>query len=674
LDIIRAKSAGFCFGVSRAVKTVNELIENRSADHKIYILGNLIHNQHFVNSLKERGVVTISESDIQSVFENTSKDNKSIVVMRTHGVTKDVEDLLMDCKSKNPYFFVVDCTCPFVKKIHKIASSCVDENCTFVVMGDENHPEVKGIVSRSGTKSLVISDSESAKETNFGDNKLIIVSQTTQNLDEWNKSKKYFKEVFTFSQIFDTICYATDERQKEAGELAASVDLMLIIGDTGSSNTAKLFDVAKRTLDNTFLIRDASEIPYDALHGVSKIGITAGASTPGHIIEEVEKKMSEVIKNGENFAELYEEFEQNQKKLHKGEIVTGTITSISSTEIHVDLSTKVTGILSITDAMSDIDADVHDVYKVGDSIEVFVVRVSDVEGVAGLSMAPIKRQNAWKKIVEAAANDEVLEGKIIKAVNGGVIIAIGESQMFIPAGQSGVPRNGDLSSLVGTTQQVMIIDINEDKKRAVASIKKVQSIARKAVIEQFWNNIEVGKKYTGTVKSLTSYGAFVDLGGVDGMVHVTELTWDRIKKPEDVVTVGQQIEVFVKSFDAEKKNHISLTCKTDESNPWNIFTTQFKVGDVASVKVVSIVPFGAFAEIVPNVDGLIHISEIADKKLASPAEVLHVGDVVEALIKGIDEEKKQVALSIRALIAPTEEVEETEEAPEEVLTDAEAEV
>jgi len=671
LEIIRAKTAGFCFGVSRAVNTVNRLIDGKKDDQTIYILGNLIHNQHFVDSLRERGVVTIGEADILPVFEKTTAKNKSVVVMRTHGVTKEVEDLLWDCQRKNPNFSVVDCTCPFVKKIHKIAKECVGDDCAFLVMGDENHPEVKGIVSRASCKSVVVPDSDGIKGLDISEKRLIIVAQTTQNLDEWNKSKKYFQEVFTFSEIFDTICYATDERQKEAGDLAATVDLMLIIGDTGSSNTAKLFDVARRTLDNTFLIRDASEIPYDALHGVSKIGITAGASTPGHIIEEVEKKMSEVIKNGENFAELYEEFEQNQKKLHKGEIVTGTITSISSTEIHVDLSTKVTGILSITDAMSDTDADVHDVYKVGDSIEVFVVRVSDVEGVAGLSMAPIKRQNAWKKIVEAAQNDEVLEGKIIKAVNGGVIIAIGESQMFIPAGQSGVPRNGDLSSLVGTTQQVMIIDINEDKKRAVASIKKVQNIARKAVVEQFWNDIEVGKKYTGTVKSLTSYGAFVDLGGVDGMVHVTELSWDRIKKPEDAVAVGQQIEVYVKSFDAEKKNHISLTCKTDASNPWNIFTTQYKVGDVASVKVVSIVPFGAFAEIVPNVDGLIHISEIADKKLATPAEVLHVGDVVEALIKGIDEEKKQVALSIRALIAPAS---ETEEAPEEVLTDAEAEV
>lgn len=671
MEIIRAKTAGFCFGVSRAVKTVNELIENKANDQRIYVLGKLIHNQHFVDSLTERGVTIISEADIPHVFENTTKNNKSVVVMRTHGVTKDVEELLLKCQSENPDFFVVDCTCPFVKKIHKIAQGAVGENCTFLVMGDENHPEVKGIVSRASCRSVVAPDSECIKDVNFGENHPIVVAQTTYNLDEWNKSKKYFKEVFTFSEIFDTICYATDERQKEAGELAANVDLMLIIGDTGSSNTAKLFDVASRVLDNTFLIRDASEIPFDAVKGAKKIGITAGASTPGHIIEEVEKKMSEVIKNGENFAELYEEFEQNQKKLHKGEIVTGTITSISSTEIHVDLSTKVTGILSITDAMSDSDADVHDVYKVGDSIEVFVVRVSDVEGVAGLSMAPIKRQNAWKKIVEAAQNDEVLEGKIIKAVNGGVIIAIGESQMFIPAGQSGVPRNGDLSSLVGTTQKVMIIDINEDKKRAVASIKKVQSIARKAIVEEFWNNIEVGKKYIGTVKSLTSYGAFVDLGGVDGMVHVTELSWDRVKKPEDVVAVGQQLEVYVKSFDAEKKNHISLTCKTEESNPWNIFTTQYKVGDVASVKVVSIVPFGAFAEIVPNVDGLIHISEIADKKLASPAEVLHVGDVVEALVKGIDEEKKQVALSIRALIAPAS---ETEEAPEEVPTEAEAEV
>ena len=669
LEIIRAKTAGFCFGVQRAVETVNLLIEKAEKNQRIYILGNLIHNSHFVNELTAKGVSVIDEADIIPIFKKTDKDNKSIVVMRTHGVTKDVEELLLRCKAENPMFEVVDCTCPFVKKIHKIAEGCTGDDQILAVMGDKNHPEVCGIVSRAASRSVVIPNFDAIDPESIRQNHIKLVAQTTYNLSEWNKSKKYFKEVFTFSEIFDTICYATNERQKEADALSKSVELMLVIGDHGSSNTVKLFEVARRNLDTTFLIRDASEIPFEALKGVSKIGITAGASTPGYIIEEVEKKMSEVIKNGENFAELYEEFEQNQKKLHKGEIVTGTITSISSTEIHVDLSTKVTGILSITDAMSDSDANVHDVYKVGDSIEVFVVRVSDVEGVAGLSMAPIKRQNAWKKIVEAAANEEILEGKVIKAVNGGVILAVGENQMFVPAAQSGVPKNGDLATLVGTTQKAVIIDVNEDKKRAVASIKRVLNMERKALVEEFWNNIEVGKKYVGVVKSLTAYGAFVDLGGVDGMVHVTELSWGRVKKPEDLVSVGQQLEVFVKSFDAEKKNHISLSCKTEDSNPWNIFTTQYKVGDVASVKVVSIVPFGAFAEIVPGVDGLIHISEIADKKLATPAEVLHIGDVVEALVKGIDEEKKQVALSIRALIAP-----ETEEAPEEVVEGAEAEV
>ena len=339
------------------------------------------------------------------------------------------------------------------------------------------------------------------------------------------------------------------------------------------------------------------------------------------------------------------------------------ITSITSTEVHVDLSAKVTGILAVDELVPDASQNVNDLYKVGDTIEAFVVRVSDVEGVAGLSRKRIERMSEWKKIVEAHKEGTILEGKVTEAVKGGVIISSGYSKVFVPASQTGLAKDADLSTLLGSTQKFVIIDINEQRNRAVASIKTVLRAEHKAATEQFWNEIEEGKKFTGTVKSLTSYGAFVDLGAVDGMVHISELSWSRIKNPAEVVSVGDTIEVFVKSFDAEKKR-ISLGCKTDDNNPWNIFMNNYKVDDVATVKIVGLTPFGAFAEISPDVDGLIHISQIADKKIGNPAEYLEVGQEVDAKIVAIDEDKKKVSLSIRALLAPAAE-ETAEEAADE---------
>lgn len=365
--------------------------------------------------------------------------------------------------------------------------------------------------------------------------------------------------------------------------------------------------------------------------------------------------------NEENFAEL---LEGSLKTLNTGDIVTGVITSISATEIHVDLSTKGTGILAAEEMPIDPESG-KPAFKVGDEIEAFVVRVSDVEGVVGLSRKKIERMSEWKKIVEASKEGTVLEGKVTEAVKGGLILSTGNTRVFVPASQSGTPKDADIASLVGTVQPFVIIDIDDRRNHAVASIKKVLNAKRKEAQEKFWNTVEEGMKFEGTVKSLTSYGAFVDLGGVDGMVHVSELTWSHIKNPAEVVSVGDPISVYVKSFDKEKKR-ISLGCKTEENNPWTIFTNRYAVGDVASVKIVGLTPFGAFAEIVPDVDGLIHISQIADRKIANPAECLTIDQVVEAKIIGIDEEKKKVSLSIRALLTGEEASEETvEEAVEE---------
>ena len=368
--------------------------------------------------------------------------------------------------------------------------------------------------------------------------------------------------------------------------------------------------------------------------------------------------MSEIYE-GENFAQLLED---SFKTLNTGDIVTGVITSVAPNELKVDLSAKVTGIVPFDEVAEDSSTDLTAIYKVGDTIEAKAIRVSDVDGVATLSVKQVARITNFKKIAAAAETGEILEGKVTDVVKGGVVVTCMFTRVFIPAGQSGVARDGDMNELRGKTVRFKIIDVNNERNRAVGSIRVVEREARKAQLEEFWNTIEEGKQYTGTVKSLTSYGAFVDLGGIDGMVHASELSWTHIKNPAEVVSVGETLTVFVKSFDREKKR-ISLGYKTEETNPWTIFTNAYAVDSVAKVKIVSLMPFGAFAQVVPGVDGLIHISQIADKKIAKPADVLEVGQEVDAKIIAIDEENHKVSLSIRALLETAEE--EAEEVTEE---------
>ena len=363
----------------------------------------------------------------------------------------------------------------------------------------------------------------------------------------------------------------------------------------------------------------------------------------------------------ENFEEL---LEKSLKTLNTGDVVTGVITSISQNEIHLDLGSKTTGVIVHEKLTDDPSAKLSELFKVGDEIKAKVIKVSDIDGIATLDKTRVDNDANWSKIVEAYENNETLEGRIVEAVKGGVIISVKSVRVFIPASQTGVPKDGDLTSIVGTTQQIKIIEIKEDRKRAYGSIRAILREAKKAEQEAFWNEIEEGKIYDGVVKSLMDYGAFVDLGcGVDGMVHTSELSWKRIRRASDAVKVGDQLRVFVKSFDRER-GRISLGYKTEETNPWFVFNNQYSVGDTATVTIVSLMPFGAFAEIVDGVDGLIHISQIADHKIAKPDDVLSVGQSVEAKIVSIDDEKHQVGLSIRALIeTPAEEV--VEEAAEE---------
>ena len=668
MTVTVAEKAGFCFGVSRAVDEVYKLALDKS-NGRIYTVGSLIHNKHIVAELEERGVKVISEKDFEDLASTATESDPCTVVIRTHGVRKEISDKLACLNNSNPFFKVCDLTCPYVKKIHRIVSEHSDE--PLVVFGDKDHPEVQGIVSYSNSDVTVVGSAEEVFNDKIADKSVIAVAQTTQSTEKWKKTQKNLKKVCTNANIFDTICRVTEDRQSEAAALASVCDLMLVIGGRNSSNTNKLYETSKKVQPNTFFIENKEELDLIQFTPFSKVGITAGASTPGGIIQEVLKHMSELEnKNtvaedtsaGENFAEMLEE---SLKTLNTGETVTGVITSVSAGELHVDLGAKVTGIIAYDEVTDDSSVVLTEAFKPGDEVKAVVIKVSDRDGVATLSKKRVDSKLKFVKLLDAYNEGTIIEGTVCEAIKGGVLLNYEGNRIFVPASQTGVAKDGDLSVLVGTVQKAKIIEIKEDKKRAVASIRKVKSEERKAKEADFWANIEVGKQYEGEVKSLTSYGAFVDLGGVDGMVHRTELSWTRIKSPADVVSVGDVITVFVKEFDAEAKR-ISLGYKTEATNPWNVFMNEYKVGDVAEVKIVNLMPFGAFAEIVPGVDGLIHVYQITDKKIAKPSDVLNVGDVVKVEIIAVDEENRKISLSMRSLIEANEEAAEEAE-----TTDAE---
>lgn len=663
MKITIAEHAGFCFGVRRATDTLEKEI-SAGGDRKIYTLGRIIHNDKYIEGIKSRGVEEIARGDIPDVISRADSGEKITVIIRAHGEIASVVESLEACAGRNPEFHLLDCTCPYVRKVRDIVRDNTGEGKHIYLIGDANHPEVEGIMSCAKGPGTVLAGSQSVTEF-FSDplnilpegTAVSVAAQTTQNLSEWEKSINIFKKLYTNSRIFDTICSVTETRQNEAAALAADSDIMIVIGSPDSSNSCKLRDISRMKCDSVYFIGDAKDCPK--VTGDLKVSITAGASTPSSLIQEVYTTMNEQV---ENFAEL---LESSLKTLNTGEIVEGVVTSVSQNEIHLDLGTKTTGVIVHDKATNDPQAKLADLFKVGDVVKAKVVKVSDIDGIATLDKTRVDSEANWDNIVAAYDSQEILEAKIAEVVKGGVIGVIDSVRVFIPASLTGVPKDGDLQTLVGTTQRVKVIEIKPERRRAFASIRAVLREERKAKQEELWASLAEGQEFDGEVKSLTSFGAFVDLGGVDGMVHVSELSWKRVRDPKEVVSVGDKIHVFVKAVDREKRR-ISLGCKTDDTNPWTLFTNQYAEGDVADVKIVSLLPFGAFAEILPGCDGLIHISQIADHKIAKPEEVLEVGQTVAAKITAIDNEKHKVSLSIRALLAP----EEAEEAVEENVEEA----
>ena len=687
--IICAENAGFCFGVRRAVDTVLEL--RKKTGKRIYSIGELIHNGVFLERLEKDNIFCIEEENLKEL----EKDKEGIVlVVRAHGVKKELISYL-----DKAGFEYVDATCPYVLRIHDIVDKNTADAKLCVIMGDKAHPEVVGTKSYSHCEAVVCSDEEellkSIKDKLINcEESFVLTSQTTYNNEKYVNCQKVAKKLYTNSKIFDTICSVTEKRQNEVVSIASQSDCVLVVGGRKSSNTKKLFDIAKGHCENTFLVEQADELDKNGIASLYKktafrksqpftVGITAGASTPDDILEEVKAGVLQILNSGEtnkmqnteiNDSMSFEEMlDASFKRLRTGETVKGIVTAVTPTEVQLDLGVKYTGIIPFAEMTMDSSAKLEDLVKVDDEIEAMVVKSNDVEGTVLLSKTKIDAAKYWDVIEEAQNADEILTGKVVETTKGGIAVLAKGVRVFIPISQTTLPRSEtpyeekDLQVFMGQTVSFKIISVEKARKRVVGSMRAAARVEREAAEAKFWEGVYEGQKFTGKVKSITSYGAFVDLGGVDGMVHVSELSWKRIKNPSEVVSVGDEIDVFIKALDKENKR-ISLGYKVDAENPWVILSEKYAEGDVVDAKVVGLTPFGAFAEIIPGIDGLIHISQISDKKIAKPADELNVGDSVTAKITAIDYEAKRVSLSMRALLEPAEEA--VEEAAEEATEEA----
>lgn len=691
MPISVAKTAGFCFGVNRAVEMVYELVER---GERVYTLGPIIHNKTVVDELAAKGVKIAETPD--------DVEDGAILVIRSHGVPKAIYDELKEKKIR-----YIDATCPFVAKIHSIVTEASGRGDTVLIAGDATHPEVLGISGHCGGEYYVFKDDEelselAKKEPELAQKSVSIVAQTTFNSELWEKCVKIIKKVYTNARMFDTICNATLQRQREAVELSKNCGKMFVIGGKHSSNTAKLFQICSGNCP-TVQIESADEVSADDVIGVQNIGITAGASTPAVIIKEVLRSMTEIMNGDENFEAMLEESFKNSNT--NGKVVHGTVVGIAPNEIYVDVGRKQSGIVALEELTDNPNLTPEDCVKVGDELDLMILRTNDQEGYIYLSKRVLDSARAWDAIKAAApkitdrprrrerddedvfhADDEqpeqaevveqpeqaeqkeeneapkepvVFDGVVTEVVKGGVIVSSSGVKVFIPASQATASRNEPLEGLLKKEVKFIVIEVNPSRHRAVGSIRALLNKERKAKEEQFWNSIEVGSTYNGTVKSLTSYGAFVDLGAVDGMIHISELSWNRIKHPSEVLKVGDVVDVYVKKVDKEKRK-ISLGYKREEDNPWEILKNTYPVGTVIEAPVVGTPAFGAFVNILPGIDGLVHISQLSNTHVATPTDVVKVGDVVRAVITEIDFDRHRVSMSIRQLI---EDAAEDVEAP-----------
>ncbi|MBQ3411701.1 MAG: bifunctional 4-hydroxy-3-methylbut-2-enyl diphosphate reductase/30S ribosomal protein S1 [Oscillospiraceae bacterium] len=627
--ITLAETAGFCFGVDRAVKMCEKFLDE---GRKVATLGPIIHNDRVVGELKERGCSIVGSPE--EVPEGT------VLVIRSHGVGADVfhrcEELGIE---------VADATCPFVAKTHRIVAEAGDRGDFVIIAGDKDHPEVEGITGHCTGRYAVAGDEQELRDAVLQaglEDDIILVAQTTFSLEKYRNFSEIAKNLYTNLTVLDTICNATHRRQEEAAVIARESDLCVVIGGYNSSNTQKLKEVCERYAP-TVRVENAEEITRDMLLGKERIGVTAGASAPYPLIKEVLARMSEITNKEFDFES---ELEESLKPVHRGQRVEGTVIEIRPNEVVVDIGRKHTGFVPTDEVTEDSSANVEDVLKLGERYTFLVTKVQDLEGVVSLSRKRVENETGMKEVLAAYESGEVLDAYITEVVSKGLVANYKGARIFIPGSQATLRRGEPFDQLFHTHQNIRIIEADKDRRRVIGSIRAVLEEENSKKREEFFQTVEVGKVYQGKVKSLTNYGAFIDLGGVDGMVHVSEMSWKRIHNPSEVFSVGDDVEVYVKDFDAEK-GRISLGYRREEDNPWNLIHT-YEIGSEFTAPVVSITKFGAFVRILPELDGLVHLSEMSVEHVDDPGKFVKVGDEVKVRLIGIDDERKRISLSMLA--------------------------
>jgi ribosomal protein S1/(E)-4-hydroxy-3-methyl-but-2-enyl pyrophosphate reductase len=652
-----AEHSGFCFGVKEALKKAEQTLdENKDKNVKIYSCGPLIHNKTVTDELKEKGL------DIIHSPEEAEED--SIVIVRSHG---EPEDFYQKAKERN--IQIIDATCPFVKRIQQLVREAKNQGFHIVVIGDRSHPEVIGINGWCDNEASVVSNLEEAKKVE--EDRLFIVAQTTITAELFQEIVSYFESKKKEIIVHNTICHATEERQKSCMETAIDSDLMVIIGGSDSSNTKKLFEIAKKFCGNSYFIENKETLPLKEVEKCNRIGIAAGASTPERIIKEVIATMSELFtenKKDNAMHDLMDEIEKSLRLPRSGEIVNGEVIQVSNREVVVNLGCKKDGIIPRDEFSLEGDQELTDLFKEGDEIQAKVLKTDDGDGNILLSKKKLEVNEHWDEINGALDNKSFVNAKIVKEVKGGVIAVYKEVSGFIPLSQLSDKFIDNAAEFMGKTLPVRVTRVDQKRNKVVFSHKAYLSEERQKKVQEIWDSLHVGDVVEGTVMRFTEYGAFVDIGGLDGLLHISEISWGKLKHPQEALKIGEKVQVKILSMNTEK-GKISLGLKQNRPEPWTIIDEKYQVGLIISGRIVQIKDYGAFVELEPGLDGLVHISEIAYKRVTNIADEISVGQEVSAKILEIDKERKRISLSIKETLEPPVFQEET--APAEAAPEAE---
>ena len=635
MEIKVAKNAGFCFGVKRAVELVNKL---SSEGKPVYTYGEIIHNENVVKELESKGVQVVNDLD------ELRNLKKGTLVIRSHGIPKADYDKLSKLGVEYE-----DATCPFVTKIHKLARQySEDSNNKIVIIGSKHHPEVIGIRGWCLTEPVIfenIDEVESYSENS--DKKHIILAQTTFNLNKFQDMVEIFKKKRYYSIVLNTICNATSTRQTETEQLAKEADAMIVVGGKHSSNTQKLYNICIKNCVDTYYIQTPDDLDIGKLRLFRCVGITAGASTPNNIIEEVRTRMAEM-----SFEEMLEE--SFKTPIHNGGVVEGKVIGVKEDEIILDIGYKADGILTKNE-YSNTPTDLTTVVKVGDKMEVKVLKLNDGDGQVLLTYKRLAAEKGNKRLEEAYNNKEVLKAKVTQVLNGGLSVVVDEARVFIPASLVSDTYEKNLEKYAGEEIEFVISEFNPKKRRVIGDRKQLLTAKKNELKKALFEKLAVGQVVDGTVKNVTDFGAFIDLGGADGLLHISEMSWGHIENPKKVFKVGDMVKTFVKDIQGEK---IALSLKFEDQNPWAGAEEKFAVGKIVTGKVARMTDFGAFIELEPGVDALLHVSQIANNHVEKPSDVLKTGEEVTAKVVDFNAETKKISLSIKALLAGTEEKEE----------------